>query len=244
MLDENGEDEVTRVIEDARKNPGNSIFGKAFGFYSRHCVIIRYDAKLLAAELVVSIATIVLCIVIYLLMNARIIADPSTTAKSTFLVCQGIALIGTAVVLTIYNIVVKTKEVLIVMLKILGILSTVLLITLVLYKIGMDKTYTKDYYREYFKTEAYKYYNDGEDKTVGISISGIRYTTVQENYVQECKDAYFKFTIRACILFVAHVAEIILIFFIISKLQKIEKIKDDTEKDDKILFDEEINCRY
>ena len=244
MLDENGEDEVTRVIEDARENPGNSIFGRAFGFYARHCIIVRYDAKLLAAELAISAATIVLCIVIYLLMTAKIVADPSASAKSTFLLCQGIAIIGTAVILTVYNIVVKTKEVLIVMLKILAIISIAVLITLIVYKISMDNSYTIEFYRDYFKTEAYKYYSDGEEKTVGIGISGIRYTTIQENYVQKCKDAYFKFTLRACILFVAQVAEIVLILYIISKLQKIEKIKDDTEKDDKILFDDEINCRY
>ena len=57
-------------------------------------------------------------------------------------------------------------------------------------------------------------------------------------------NSYMKFTIKTIILFMAYVVEIGVLIALIVSLSKKEKMKDDIEKDDKILFDDEINCRY
>ena len=130
------------------------------------------------------------------------------------------------------------------MLKLLVAISIIILASSIIYKIKMDKTYDKNFYHSYFKEEAYKEYGDGEEKRVGITIAGIKSTTVEDDYVQRCMNSYMKFTIKTIILFMAYVVEIGVLIALIVSLCKKEKMKDDIEKDDKILFDDEINCRY
>ena len=249
MLDKNGKDIVTEVIEDAKNQTAQAeanatIFGKMFNFYARHCIIIRYDYRLVATEVVVSLAVVLLCIIVYLTAGIETKADPTLAIKSSFLTSQVIALGVTAIIAIVYNLIVKTKEVLIVMLKLLVAISIIILASSIIYKIKMDKTYDKNFYHSYFKEEAYKEYGDGEEKRVGITIAGIKSTTVEDDYVQRCMNSYMKFTIKTIILFMAYVVEIGVLIALIVSLSKKEKMKDDIEKDDKILFDDEINCRY
>lgn len=249
MLDKNGKDIVTEVIEEAKNQTAQAeanatIFGKMFNVYARHCIIIRYDYRLVATEVVVSLAVVLLCIIVYLTAGIETKADPTLAIKSSFLTSQVIALGVTAIIAIVYNLIVKTKEVLIVMLKLLVAISIIILASSIIYKIKMDKTYDKNYYYSYFKEEAYKEYGDGEEKRVGITIAGIKSTTVEDDYVQRCMNSYMKFTIKTIILFMAYVVEIGVLIALIVSLSKKEKMKDDIEKDDKILFDDEINCRY
>ena len=249
MLDKNGKDIVTEVIEDAKNQTAQAeanatIFGKMFNVYARHCIIIRYDYRLVATEVVVSLAVVLLCIIVYLTAGIEVKADPTLAIKSSFLTSQVITLGVTAIIAIVYNLIVKTKEVLIVMLKFLVAISIIILASSIIYKIKMDKTYDKNFYHSYFKEEAYKEYGDGEEKRVGITIAGIKSTTVEDDYVQRCMNSYMKFTIKTIILFMAYVVEIGVLIALIVSLCKKEKMKDDIEKDDKILFDDEINCRY
>ena len=165
MLDKNGKDIVTEVIEDAKKQADQAeanatIFGRMFNVYARHCIIIRYDYRLVATEVVVSLAVLLLCIVVYLAADIEVKADPTVAVKSAFLTTQVIALSVTALIAIVYNLIVKTKEVLIVMLKLLVAISIIVLASSIFYKIKMDKTYDKNYYHSYFKTEAYKEYGE------------------------------------------------------------------------------------
>ncbi len=249
MLGKNGKDIVTEVIEDAKNQSAQAeanatVFGKIFNVYARHCIIIRYDYRLVATEVLVSLAVLLLCIVVYLVADIEVKADPTVAVKSAFLTTQVIALSVTALIAIVYNLIVKTKEVLIVMLKLLVAISIIVLASSFFYKLKMDKTYDKNYYHSYYKTEAYKEYGNGEEKKVGITIAGIKSTTVEDDYVQRCMNLYGKFTVKTIILFVTYAIEIGVLICLIVSLSKKEKMKDDIEKDDKILFDDEINCRY
>ena len=90
MLDKNGKDIVTEVIEDAKNQTAQAeanatIFGKMFNVYARHCIIIRYDYRLVATEVVVSLAVVLLCIIVYLTAGIEANADPTLAIKSSFL---------------------------------------------------------------------------------------------------------------------------------------------------------------
>jgi hypothetical protein len=68
--------------------------------------------------------------------------------------------------------------------------------------------------------------------------------TKKEYFVDECLKAYKVFSFRMYTIFAINILIVVLLFYQIIKVSQIQEKREQLDKNDAILFDEEQNCRY
>ena len=125
---------------------------------------------------------------------------------------------------------------------IVAIISSVIAFGFICIKSNLDNTYNNEkfgsFYDEYEK-------KTGEDKRVfQIGFSGVKIKDQRDYYIERSEGIYKIFSIKSKtfigLQFFVSITLLLLVFKIVSNENKRARL----EKDDKIVYDDEINCRY
>ena len=111
-------------------------------------------------------------------------------------------------------------------------------------KLNLDSTYTKDKFEQIYVQENGNERNSDAKTKFGIGLSGIQIKTDKEYYIDECVKAYNIFAIRMYVIVALNVLIIVLLIYQVSKVSKIQDKRNQLNKDDVILFDEEENIKF
>ncbi len=215
-----------------------------YGYYRKRFLIITYDSKFLEIEM------ISVFIILAIMFGAFIFAykiefnDPIASVKSNYLLAQ-IILIGITILVTVLvTIMTKSnKDNLILNLRLIATVSILIIAILLGVKVYIDGQYkSEEVYAEFY--EQYEKENDDDSKHMTLSLTGAKYQTSQETYIENSVDSYNIFTIKSIIYMVLHILLVVLIFYLAHRLAVIEDKKDEVTKNDDVLFDDEENVKF
>ena len=208
-------------------------------------IIIIYDYKFFAVQFLLDIFVILVVIASYIITYKTNFNDPIASTKNAFLTFQLVFILITTITSLSALWLARSKEFLIKILKIIGILSIFLLVLQFGCKLYLDNTYTESKFAEFYNTYE-KEKNVGRENiaSVKVDITGAKINTLEEDYIDKSVDAYNNFKIKTYIYIFLYAVVIALIFATVSRLSKIQDEKAQLSKDDAILFDEEENIKF
>lgn len=186
---------------------------------------------------------IIVCAVIAYIVNYNFpFEDPIENIKNTFSIAQVVSLIITLIIGFLASRFAKGAKQIIRNFIIVAILSICIGFCFIGIKSNLDNTYNSEkfgsYYDEYEK-------KTGEDKRVfQIGFSGVKIKDQRDYYIERSEGIYKIFTIKTKVFIVLQFFIAITLLFLILKIISNENKRARLEKDDKIVYDDEINCRY
>lgn len=212
-------------------------------WYYRRLYYIPLDNTYVIMQMIATFIILIVGLISFLITYKSTIADPIESIKKLFinahLITVGILLAITLIV----NFLSKSERALIKRLVFVSIISTIVMLVFFGIKLNLDATYTTDRFEQFYKEQ-----NVGEDSNektkVDIGITGVSLKTEKEYYIDECTKLYNIFTTKAYCSLGIHLLLNILLIYQILKLSKIQTKKDNLNKDDLILFDEEQNVKF
>lgn len=187
-----------------------------------------------------------LVIGIFLLLTYKpSILDPIEQIKSTYLygmlIITGVVLIMTAGISLFAN----TKEKLVHYLSVTLIGSILILIMFVGIKINLDSTYQEEKFGELYETEVKEKSNKLYYRMeISMTSMGVKEETQKEIFIRENKRAYDYFKIKTTMVLILYALGILLIMYMLLKINQEVKAREQLEKDDNILYDKERNIKY
>ena len=142
------------------------------------------------------------------------------------------------------NLIILSKDKRVLFRRIFIILSASIITLLVFIgiKINLDSTYNKSEFEKIYNQE-YKEQKTKEKSKLSIGITGMKLKDEKEFYIDECINAYNVFSVRFYGTVALNVLLIILLAFQLFKISKIQEKREQLDKDDAILFDEEENIK-
>ncbi len=192
------------------------------------------------------IATIIIFTIVgitFLITYKPSVIDPLEDTKRIIMNTYIIITLLLAVITILANYFSKDKNMLI---KRLTIILSISIITILVFwgvKANLDSTYTKDKFEQIYTQEYGEQKSETQNK-ISIGLTEMQIKTEKEYYVDEYIKAYNIFGIRMYVVIGVNILIIILLIYQISKVSKIQEIKDRVSKDDAILFDEEENVKF
>lgn len=210
-------------------------------FLPKRGIYIVYDEKFLLIDIIFTIIIILLLFAISVLAYKPLINDPILKIKNNFfniekyIILINIILIGLLIYFT------KIKKYLFNGLKIILAISVLCLIIMCSSKFKMDKIYNKEKFSELYMQNEYK--EEKDKKKLNINLYEISLTNDKQWYINESIRAYNNFSIKIWSLFIVHLLVIIFNSIFLLRMKHIEEKETQLNKDDKILFDEEINIK-
>ena len=211
-------------------------------YWNGNFIIIQYDLKFIAIEVIVSFIIILTVIAVYLSSYQTSFEDPIAEVKQNFLNAQSISIIAVLVVSGLVTFLTRSsKENLIRNLRIIALIYTLSIVVFLGVKIHLDNKYNNEttfgeFYEQY-ETQA----NDNSKSLKFGLFSGISISDPKEAYINESMSAYTNFSTKVIIYMVIQFIIVAILFYLSSRLSRIEEKKQRLSKDDKILFDEEQN---
>ena len=207
--------------------------------------IIYYDKNFFIIQMIISVLLLLLVVMVYLYGYKVSIFDPIKDVKNAVLtmqLIQAIAVIGITAIMMYFS---KNKQSLIKNLIVISILSIIMSFTTTGIKMYMDKKYTEEVFEQFYEeyAEDKENYTDIAKVTIGIT-GNINIMDSKEAYIQNCKTAYTQFSIKTMIYSILNLLISVATFYIVYRLNNIEKKKEMLAKDDIILNDEEENVKY
>lgn len=213
-------------------------------FWNGRYIVIRYDWKFVAIEIIMSLLIILIAFAVYLFAYKVSFEDPIASIKTTFLNIQlisiGISLIFTGLVTCLS----KSKENLIKNLRIVALISILVFLVLLVTNSYLNNLYNETTFGEFYEKYEQPNNTDKNQNTINIGLSGIKVIDLKKSYIDKSVSAYTNFSIKVFLLMILHILVIILILYLSYRLYSIERKKEKLAKDDKILFDEEQNIRF
>lgn len=214
-------------------------------FYYHHYhrpYIIVYDKTFMLMEIIATAIILIGCIMAYLFSYQPSFPDPIQSVKDTYLISQGIVLGCMVVFLILASFFTEEKEKLEKRLKIILIVSCISLVVLFGVRIYLDGIYTTEKFETFYETTDFEGKNESFSGN-GISLKNMSIATQKELYVEENLRTYQFFQIKTLMLIVLQILLNILIGYFILRVRKHNQKKDQLEKDDAILYDEEENVK-
>lgn len=211
-------------------------------YWNGRFIIIYYDLKFVAIQLILSLIIILTVLAVYLTSYQVTFEDPISEVKQTFLSAQSISIITVLVISGLVTFLTRSsKENLIRNLRIIALIYTISIIVFLGVKIHLDNKYNNEttfgeFYEQY-ETQA----NDNSKSLKFGLFSGISISDPKEAYINESMSAYTNFSTKVIIYMVIQFIIVAILFYLSSRLSRIEEKKQRLSKDDKILFDEEQN---
>lgn len=214
--------------------------------------IVKYDKNFVLIQMVLLMIIALFALAVYLVAYKPNIQDPLADIKQTFLTAQIVAIGITIALSGIVTFLSKNRDILMRNLMFITVISSIMLVFFLGTKIYIDKNHTEEtfgnFYEEYEnkpeKSEQNKERNKNSKKDkITIGLSGIKMSTEKEAYIESSKSAYANFTTKAVLLMLVHSAVIILLFYLNRRVKRIDVGNDILEKDDNILFDEDMRFK-
>lgn len=177
-------------------------------------------------EVFLMILVIIAIILAYIFTYKSSITDPIENIKQIFMNAHlGLitVLLGLTLLAKSYS---KTEGILIRRLLVIFCLLTITLIGFYATRLSWDQTYTESTFRSSYFTS-----NDVDKVS-------------EDYYVKECTKLYLFFKVKTYGTIILNFICVILLGAQIIRAIYVQGQKDKMNKDDKIIFDEEINCRY
>lgn len=214
-------------------------------FYYHHYhrpYIIVYDKTFMLMEIIATAIILIGCIMAYLFSYQPSFPDPIQSVKDTYLISQGIVLGCMVVFLILASFFTEEKEKLEKRLKVILIISCISLVVLFGIRIYLDGIYTTEKFETFYETTDFEGKNESFSGN-GISLKNMSIATQKELYVEENLRTYQFFQIKTLMLIVLQILLNILLGYFILRVRKHNQKKDQLEKDDAILYDEEENVK-
>ena len=133
----------------------------------------------------------------------------------------------------------KDKKILIKRLAIILIIALLLILSIGIGKIYLDKTYTRNKFEQFYLQS-----NWNEEGRIDFGSAGFSIKSAKDYYIDESIKAYNVFTIKTYAIITMDLLLIVLILFQMYKLLKRQERKSKIEKDDVIVYDEEENVKF
>ena len=216
---------------------------------------MRYGYGLLQVHLYLPLSntyvifSIISALVIYLIVGIAIltvykspIIDPLEDTKK--LVMNSYTIIN-FVLLTITLLVnYFSKDKVTLVKRLVAILAVTIIAMLVFcgIKLNLDSTYTSSKFEQIYR-EKYGVQNANNKSRVDIGLTGIGIKTEKQHYVDKCIEAYNIFSIRMYGIIIVNILLIILLTYQIFKVSNLQQKREQLNKDDAILYDEEENVK-
>ena len=110
-------------------------------------------------------------------------------------------------------------------------------------KLNANSIYNKSKFEQIYMEQNDEDTTDSKTK-FALSLEGMKMETKKEYFVDECLKAYKVFSIRMLTIFGVNLLIVVLLIYQIIKVIQIQEKREQLDKNDAILFDEEKNCRY
>lgn len=110
-------------------------------------------------------------------------------------------------------------------------------------KLNANSIYNKSKFEQIYMEQNDEDTTDSKTK-FALSLEGMKMETKKEYFVDECLKAYKVFSIRMLTIFGVNLLIVVLLIYQIIKVIQIQEKREQLDKNDAILFDEEQNCRY
>ena len=172
------------------------------------------------------------------------VVDPLEDTKKIIINLYIIIALFLIVITILANYFSKDKNALLKRLFVILAISIMTIFAFLGVKLNLDSTYTKDKFEQIYVQENGNERNSDAKTKFGIGLSGIQIKTDKEYYIDECVKAYNIFAMRMYIIVALNVLIIVLLIYQVSKVSKIQDKRNQLNKDDVILFDEEENIKF
>lgn len=172
------------------------------------------------------------------------VVDPLENTKKIIINLYIIIALFLIVITILANYFSKDKNALLKRLFVILAISIMTIFAFLGVKLNLDSTYTKDKFEQIYVQENGNERNSDAKTKFGIGLSGIQIKTDKEYYIDECVKAYNIFAIRMYVIVALNVLIIVLLIYQVSKVSKIQDKRNQLNKDDVILFDEEENIKF
>lgn len=203
--------------------------------------IIQYDKNFILAQILVDIFAILLVAISYIWGYKMPFNDPIENIKSNYLNAQIILILVSIFLLILVSFLSKSKEKLLLNLRIVAILSILMILIMLAIKVNLDSIYNETKFEEYYQIYEDEMYKS--EKIVTIGLTGAKLSELKQAYIEENIKMYNNFKIKVNLNMVLHLMLVIFNFYLSGRVAKIENKEKRLEKDDNIIYDDEINIK-
>ena len=237
-------------VPDVSPNKGENKNGGGYraphysAYYPKRFLIITYDSKFLAIELISVFIILIIMFAAYIFAYKIEFNDPIESVKSSYLTAQMI-LIGITILATVLVTIMtkSSKDNLILNLRLIATVSILIIAILFGVKVYLDSQYKSEaVFAEFY--EQYEKEDEEDSEKITLGLSGVKLQTSQETYIENSMESYNIFSIKSMIYMVIYILLIALIFYLAHRLAVIEDKKDEVTKNDDVLFDDEENVKF
>ncbi len=216
-------------------------------FYRRFFYYIPLDNTYVIMQMIVTFIIFIIGGLTFISTYKSSVLDPIENTKSLFLNTHLIIIAIFLILSFIINYSSKNEYTLLKRLTVFLLISMLIMIIFLGIKLNLDLTYTRDFFEQFYteqNIEDISSENDITKSKIDIGITGISMKTEKEYYVDECVKLYSIFKIKSYGTLLLHLLLNILVVVQISKISKIQSKKEQMNKNDAILFDEEQNVKF
>lgn len=206
-------------------------------FY-RRLYYVPLDNTYVIMQMIATFIILIVGAITLLFTYKSTIVDPIGSVKKLFINAHLIMTVVFLAITLIINLSSKKESDLIRRLVLVAIISIMTMLVFLGIKLNLDATYTKTSFEQFYVEK-----ETNEKSKIGIGVSGISVKTEKEYYIDECMKLYNIFKIKSYGTLGLHLLLNTLLVYQILKVQKIQNKKDNLDKDDIILFDEEVNIK-
>lgn len=210
--------------------------GPRFRMYLHRNIV--YDNTYVIMQMITIFGLILIGGLAFVFTYKTQIIDPIKDVKKLFLNTHIFSIVIVFLLMILVNYISKTKDDLMKRLILIFSFSTLITFAFLGIRINFDSKYNRTQFSKIYDSEIG--YTASNTKNTGV----IQFKSYKNYYVDECLKLYNIFQAKSYAILALHVWIDVSLFMQIIRLTKEQEGKDRLDKDDKILFDEEQNCRY
>lgn len=183
------------------------------------------------------------CFFAYAMIYKTTLIDPIETLKSAYISLMFITML-ISLALTVLSILFsKSKESLILHLKIVLVITLLFVFIFALAKFSLDSTYNETKFSEMYTELDFSDF-DTSKQYVDISITGVKLSEHKQVFIDENLKAYSYFKLKTTLGLILYCLLAGFNVYLISRFNKIQQIIAAIEQEDEVLFDEEENVKF
>ena len=213
------------------------------GSFIRLYYFIPLDNTYVIFQMIATFLILIVGLVTILATYKSPVTDPIAQFKKTMLYSYIIINIFLMFLIGLANYYSKDKTSLIRKLIAILFISLFTFVAFLCVKLNANSIYNKSKYEQIYMEQNSEDTTDSRTK-FALSLEGMKMETKKEYFVDECLKAYKVFSFRMYTTFAINILIVVLLFYQIIKVSQIQEKREQLDKNDAILFDEEQNCRY
>jgi len=169
--------------------------------------------------------------------------DPIESLKNSYISALFIAMLVSIIFTVISTLFSKSKDTLVLHLKIVIVLTSLAIFMFLLVKVNIDNTYNEtEFSRIYSEIDFSE--EDTSKKYLHISLSDVKISEHKEMFIEQNLKAYGYFKLKTSLGLIIYTLLIGVNIYLISHIYKVQEMIEVSDKDAEILFDEEENVKF